>query len=101
MSNRRNIPLVKTAIAAIDTTVIKLYHESEAELLTAKIASSAKLSPITATIAPVTTGGMSFSTQAVPTALTNKPIKKYSKPHIIMPPKATPILALGVNDATL
>jgi hypothetical protein len=55
----------------------------------------ARFSPITATTAPVTTGGISFSIQRVPVAMTTRPIRVYSAPQAMMPPSATPRLVLA------
>jgi hypothetical protein len=55
----------------------------------------ARFRPITATTAPVTTGGMKRSIQPVPMACTMAPISVYSAPQAMMPPSATPMLALG------
>ena len=56
---------------------------------------AARLSPITATTAPVTTGGMQRSIQPVPTTCTRRPIATYTAPQATMPPSATARLALG------
>jgi hypothetical protein len=55
----------------------------------------ARFRPITATTAPVTTGGMKRSIQPVPMACTSTPIRVYSAPQAMMPPSATPMLAFG------
>ena len=54
----------------------------------------ARFSPITATTAPVTTGGIRRSIQPVPVAITTSPINVYSAPQAMMPPSATPMFGL-------
>ena len=55
----------------------------------------ARFRPITATTAPVTTGGMKRSIQRVPTTCTNAPTAAYTAPQAMMPPSARPMLAFG------
>ncbi len=55
----------------------------------------ARFSPITATTAPVTTGGITRSIQWVPTACTIAPMMAYTRPQAMMPPSATPMLPFG------
>ncbi len=59
------------------------------------IGTPARLSPITATTAPVTTGGMSASIQPVPASVTTRPISATTTPQAMIPPSATPRLAFG------
>jgi hypothetical protein len=59
----------------------------------------ARFRPITATTAPVTTGGIRDSIQRVPTPETIRPITAYTAPQAMMPPSATPRLALGPEPA--
>ncbi|CAB4651970.1 unannotated protein [freshwater metagenome] len=54
-------------------------------------AAPAKLSPITITIVPVTTGGKSLSIQAVPAALAMKPTTANRTPAATIPPRAAGI----------
>ena len=49
---------------------------------------------MTATTAPVTTGGIKRSIHPVPTAITTSPISVYSTPQAMMPPSALPMLGL-------
>ena len=71
---------------AIVTTAI---HASNGVALAPLTAIGARLRPITATTAPVTTGGISRSIQPVPLAMTARPISVYTSPHTTMPPSAT------------
>ena len=48
----------------------------------------ARLKPMSATIAPVTTGGMSFVSQPVPANCTITPTKKSDRPAMTIPPSA-------------
>ena len=69
--------------------------ESKVDADTPLTAIGARLSPITATIAPVTTGGISASIQRVPTADTIAPSATYTTPHAMMPPSATGMFGFG------
>ena len=51
----------------------------------------ARLKPISATIEPITTGGISTLIQRVPTLLTSRPSSARSTPVTITPPSAAPI----------
>ena len=89
------MPRVNTATTATVTKVKACIHESKllaAMFLTGMLA---RFSPITATTAPVTTGGMKRSIQPVPAACTIAPMTMYSTPQAMMPPRATPMLPLG------
>ncbi|CFN77751.1 Uncharacterised protein [Bordetella pertussis] len=60
----------------------------------------ARFRPITATTAPVTTGGIMASIQRAPlpralAAHTTRPISAYTRPQAMIAPSATPILALA------
>ena len=54
-------------------------------------AAGARLNPISATIAPVTTGGRIRSSQCVPTRCTTAPMTISSRPSATKPPSALPV----------
>lgn len=54
-------------------------------------AAGARLNPMSATIAPVTTGGNDASSQRVPTTCTMPPITINSTPTATKPPSALPV----------
>ena len=56
----------------------------------------ARLSPMSATMVPVTTGGMSASIQRVPATCTTAPMAASSTPTTTMPPSATDCPPLAV-----
>ncbi|MCY1224482.1 hypothetical protein D9M68_740190 [compost metagenome] len=58
------MPGARTATRPTASTVSRPTQVSSEEPLTALTATGARFSPMAATIAPVTTGGISFSTQA-------------------------------------
>ncbi len=74
IGRRRARPGAMTATRPTATTVINPIQVSKAVALTPMMATGARLRPITATMAPVTTGGMSFSTQRVPDMVTIQPM---------------------------
>ena len=92
-------PVPITAVNAITSTVISIYHALALLPFAPSTATPAKFKPITATTAPVTTGGMRVSIQFVPTNCTNKPIRKYTKPQTIIAPSATPMFAFAPEPA--
>ncbi len=57
------MPGARTATSPTATTVSRPIQVSSAAALTALTATGARFSPIAATMAPVTTGGISRSTQ--------------------------------------
>ncbi len=63
-----------TALMATSNTVSSPNSVSNDEPLMSCTATGARLRPMTATIAPVNTGGISFSIQPVPVTTTIKPI---------------------------
>ena len=99
INKRRIKPVPITAVNAITSTVISIYHALALLPFAPSTATPAKFKPITATTAPVTTGGMRVSIQFVPTNCTNKPIRKYTKPQTIIAPSATPMLAFAPEPA--
>jgi hypothetical protein len=68
------MPGACTAISATASTVSNPISISNPEAETPFTATPARFSPIAATIAPVRTGGISRSTQAVPETCTTRPI---------------------------
>ncbi len=70
-------------------------------------ATGARLRPISATIVPVTTGGIATSIQCTPILMTTRPTSASSRPVIITPPSATAIppwalaAAIGARKAKL
>ena len=89
------MPRVNTATSATLTKVTACIQESNSLAAMFLIGMLARLSPITATTAPVTTGGITFSIQPVPTACTMAPITMYRMPQAMMPPSATPMFGFG------
>ena len=89
------MPRANTATAPTHSTVTSAIHESKLLPLTPCTAIGARFSPITQTIAPVTTGGISVSIQRVPTAETIRPMIAYTTPHAMIPPNATGMFRLG------
>ena len=55
------------------------------------LAAGARLNPISATIAPVTTGGSAMSIQRVPTRWTTRPMTIKATPTATKPPSALPV----------
>ena len=55
------------------------------------LAAGARLKPISATMAPVTTGGRVASSQPVPTTCTTPPMRISSRPTATRPPRALPV----------
>ncbi|MGF6791743.1 hypothetical protein OKW27_006080 [Paraburkholderia sp. 35.1] len=86
---------MNTATAPTHSTVTSAIHDSKLLPLTPCTAIGARFRPITQTIAPVTTGGISVSIQPVPTAATIRPITPYATPHAMMPPNATAIFGFA------
>ena len=86
---------MNTAIDPMQSTVTKAIHILKSLPATPLIVIGAKFRPIIITTAPVTTGGMSFSIQRVPVAITIKPKMAYKTPHAIIPPAARAIFAFG------
>ena len=68
------MPRVNTATPATQTKVTPCIQASKAVGAMFLIGMPARLRPITATTAPVTTGGMRVSIQRVPVAITTSPI---------------------------
>ncbi len=68
------MPRANTATPPTHSTVTSASVASKVDADTPFTAIGARFSPITATIAPVTTGGISVSIQRVPTAATTSPI---------------------------
>ena len=54
------------------------------------LADGARLKPISATMVPVTAGGMSFCSHPVPATCTITPIRNSAAPAMITPPSAPP-----------
>ena len=77
----------------IHSTVTNAIHILNGLPATALTVTGARFKPMIITTAPVTTGGINFSIQRVPVAITKKPIRAYKIPQAIIPPAATPILA--------
>ena len=93
------MPRVNTATMPTATKVTACIQASKAVGAMFLIGMPARFRPITATTEPVTTGGMKRSIQPVPMACTSTPISVYSSPQAMMPPSATPMLALGPGPA--
>jgi hypothetical protein len=74
ISSRCTMPRVNTATIATLTKVTTCIHESKLLAAMFLIGMPARFRPITATTAPVTTGGITFSIHAVPMACTMAPI---------------------------
>lgn len=89
------MPRANTATAPTHSTVTSAMYESNALPLTPLTAIGARFRPITATIEPVTTGGISVSIHAVPTADTINPMMTYTTPHAMIPPSATGMFRFG------
>ena len=68
------MPRANTATPPTQSTVTSAIHDSKLLPITAFTAIGARFSPITQTIAPVTTGGISASIHFVPTAATIRPM---------------------------
>ena len=68
------MPRVNTATSPTHRKVTACIHDSKLFDAMFLIGTLARLSPITATTAPVTTGGMKRSIQPVPTICTSRPI---------------------------
>lgn len=64
------------------------------------LAAGARLSPISATIAPVTTGGSATSIQRVPATCTIRPMRISDKPTTNTPPSALPVPWLAIAAVT-
>ena len=88
-------PRANTATPPTHSTVASDIQRSKSLPLTPLTTTGARFRPITATTAPVTTGGISRSIQRVPAALTISPISTYSTPQAMIPPSATGRLAFG------
>ena len=69
------MPRVNTATRPTQVKVTTCIHESKLLAAMFLIGMPARFRPITATTAPVTTGGMRRSTQPVPTACTMAPMR--------------------------
>ena len=89
------MPRLSTATSATLTKVMPCIQASKLVGAMFLIGMCARFRPITATTAPVTTGGMKRSIHPVPTACTMAPITKYTAPHAMMPPSAKPMFAFG------
>lgn len=89
------MPGACTATTPTASTVARPTQVSNGAPLTALTATGARFRPMAATMAPVTTGGISRSTQRYPTACTTSPISRYNTPAAMMPPSATGIFGLG------
>ena len=63
-------------------------------------ATGARLNPMSATIVPATTGGMSLSIQPMPANCTTKPIAASRMPTAAMPASAEPIPTEAVAAVT-
>eukprot|EP01135_Chromosphaera_perkinsii_P010965 Nk52_evm1s2307 gene=Nk52_evmTU1s2307 len=57
----------------------------------------ARLKPISATIEPITTGGIAAVIQPVPMRVTSRPSRASSRPVTITPPRAAPIESAWVE----
>ncbi len=68
------MPRVNTATRPTQTKVRACIHDSKLLAAMFLTGMAARFSPITATTAPVTTGGMKRSIQRVPTSCTTRPI---------------------------
>ena len=89
------MPRENTATPPTHSTVTSAITDSKVDPDTPLTAIGARLSPITATTAPVTTGGISVSIQRVPIACTSAPIATYTTPHAMIPPSATGMFGFG------
>ena len=69
------MPLLNTATSATQTKVMPCIHLSKSVGAMFLIGMPARFRPITATTAPVTTGGMKRSIQPVPMACTTTPMR--------------------------
>ena len=74
ISSRCTMPRVNTATRPTHTKVTACIHESKLLAAMFLIGMLARLRPITATTAPVTTGGITRSIQPVPIACTIAPM---------------------------
>ena len=95
INKRCTIPRVSTATRPTHTKVTACIQLSKLLAAMFLMGMPARFRPITATTEPVTTGGMQRSIHRVPMACTSAPISVYSRPQAMMPPSATPILALA------
>ena len=68
------MPRVNTATSATQTKVTACIHDSKLLAAMFLTGTLARFRPMTATTAPVTTGGISRSIQPVPTACTMPPM---------------------------
>ena len=60
-----------------------------------RTATGARFRPMAATTVPVTMGGISRSIQPVPATCATRPIRKYTTPQAMMPPRATPMFGFS------
>ncbi len=95
INNRCTMPRVNTATRATQTKVSACIQLSKLFAAMFLMGICARFRPITATTAPVTTGGMKRSIQPVPTRCTTTPTAAYTAPQAMMPPSARPMLAFA------
>ena len=82
------MPRKKARVATSSTRVTSPTSGPFSKLV---LAAGARLKPISATIAPVTTGGRVTSIQCVPTTCTTRPMTISVTPTATSPPSALPV----------
>lgn len=85
IESRPSMPLKRTVVSRIATIVITAVSGAA---LTQSQAAGARLRPMSATMAPVTTGGMVTSIQRTPTKWTTSPTRARVTPTEMIPPWA-------------
>ena len=84
-------PASPRATTATTTMVSSVSVATQGAAAKLDVATPPRLKPMRATIAPVTTGGISASIQPVPVAVTTRPTAASSRPVTMIPKRAAPI----------
>jgi hypothetical protein len=95
IGNLRQIPGAATAVSPMIRAVSNPIQASNWLPLTDLTATGARFSPMAATTAPVTMGGIKRSTQPTPDCMTIKAMTPYSTPAAMTPPSATSRFGFG------
>lgn len=88
IARRPNRPRPSTVTSAMTTRVTVPVTGETTKLF---FAAGARLSPMSATIAPVTRGGISARSQLAPSTCTTRPMRKSVTPASTTPPRAPPM----------
>ena len=97
IASRPIMPRNTASTATSSTSVTNAMSGSASKLV---LAVGARLNPISATTAPVTTGGSTTSSQWVPATCTTAPMRISDSPTATMPPSAPPGPALPIAPST-